>query len=61
MNLLLMRKGFPPAIILKNEPKEILMKHSIKPIRAINQKLILLMSQALEKNFEYLHQFITGQ
>ena len=48
MNLLLMRKGFPPAIILKNDRK--------KYYDALNQankgdyqKLILLMSQALER------------
>ena len=48
MNLLLMRKGFPPAIILKNDRK--------KYYEALNQanqgnyqKLILLMSQALER------------
>jgi len=48
MNLLLMRKGFTPAIILKNDRK--------KYYEALNQansgnyqKLILLMSQALER------------
>lgn len=48
MNLLLMRKGFTPAIILKNNRK--------KYYEALNQansgnyqKLILLMSQALER------------
>jgi Fic family protein len=48
MNLLLMRKGFPPAIILKNDRK--------KYYEALNQankgsyqKLTLLMSQALER------------
>lgn len=48
MNLLLMRKGFPPAIILKNDRK--------KYYEALNQansgnyqKLMLLMSQALER------------
>ena len=48
MNILLMRKGFPPAIILKNDRK--------KYYEALNQansgnyqKLILLMSQALER------------
>ncbi|MBA4153917.1 Fic family protein [Flavobacterium sp.] len=48
MNLLLMRNGFPPAIILKNDRK--------KYYEALNQanqgnyqKLILLMSQALER------------
>ncbi|RNL81712.1 Fic family protein [Sinomicrobium pectinilyticum] len=48
MNLLLMRKGFPPAIILKNDRK--------KYYEALNQanrgnyhKLILLISQALER------------
>lgn len=48
MNLILMRKGFPPAIILKNDRK--------KYYEALNQanqgnyqKLILLMSQALER------------
>ena len=48
MNLLLMRKGFPPAIILKNDRK--------KYYDALNQanngnyqKLILLMSQAIER------------
>ena len=48
MNLLLMRKGFPPAIILKNDRK--------KYYEALNQanqgnyqKLLLLMSQALER------------
>ena len=48
MNLLLMRKGFPPAIILKNDRK--------KYYDALNQanngnyqKLILLMSQAVER------------
>lgn len=48
MNLLLMRKGFPPAIILKNDRK--------KYYEALNQansgnyqKLILLMSQAFER------------
>ena len=48
MNLLLMRKGFPPAIILKNDRK--------KYYEALNQannrnyqKLILLMSQAVER------------
>jgi len=49
MNLLLMRKGFPPAIILKNDRK--------KYYEAINQankgsyhKLYLLMLQALERS-----------
>lgn len=49
MNLLLMRCGFPPAIILKNDKK--------KYYEALNQanngnyqKLILLMSQALERS-----------
>ena len=48
MNLLLMRKGFPPAIILKNDRK--------KYYEALNQanggnyqKLTLLMCQALER------------
>ncbi|HWZ23278.1 MAG TPA: Fic family protein [Cytophagaceae bacterium] len=48
MNLLLMRKGFPPAIILKNDRK--------KYYEALNQankgkyqKLTLLMAQALER------------
>lgn len=48
MNLLLMRKGFPPAIILKNDRK--------KYYDALNQankgnyqKLTLLMSQSLER------------
>ena len=48
MNLLLMRCGFPPAIILKNDRK--------KYYEALNQanngdyhKLILLMAQALER------------
>lgn len=48
MNLLLMRKGFPPAIILKNDRK--------KYYEALNQanrgnyhKLVLLISQALER------------
>ena len=48
MNLLLMRSGFPPAIILKNDRK--------KYYEALNQanngnyqKLTLLMSQALER------------
>ncbi|MGS2761150.1 Fic family protein [Sinomicrobium sp. M5D2P9] len=48
MNLLLMRKGFPPAIILKNDRK--------KYYEALNQanrgkyhKLMLLISQALER------------
>lgn len=48
MNLLLMRKGFPPAIILKNDRK--------KYYEALNQanngnykKLILLMCQAVER------------
>lgn len=48
MNLLLMRKGFPPAIILKNDRK--------KYYEALNQansgnyqKLMLLMSQPLER------------
>ncbi|WP_396156932.1 Fic family protein [Flavobacterium sp.] len=48
MNLLLMRKGFPPAIILKNDRK--------KYYEALNQanggnyqKLTLLMYQALER------------
>lgn len=48
MNLLFMRKGFPPAIILKNDRK--------KYYEALNQansgnyqKLMLLMSQALER------------
>lgn len=49
MNLLLMRKGFPPAIILKNDRK--------KYYEALNQankgsyyKLSLLMLQALERS-----------
>lgn len=49
MNLLLMRKGFPPAIILKNDRK--------KYYEALNQanngnyqKLTLLMAQALERS-----------
>ncbi|WP_396141839.1 Fic family protein [Flavobacterium sp.] len=49
MNLLLMRKGFPPAIILKNDRK--------KYYDALNQanngnyqKLTLLMCQALERS-----------
>ncbi|NDP27758.1 MAG: Fic family protein [Flavobacterium sp.] len=49
MNLLLMRSGFPPAIILKNDRK--------KYYEALNQanngnyqKLILLMCQALERS-----------
>jgi len=49
MNLLLMRKGFPPAIILKNDRK--------KYYEALNQankgkyhKLCLLMLQALERS-----------
>ncbi len=49
MNLLLMRCGFPPAIILKNDRK--------KYYEALNQanngnyqKLMLLMSQALERS-----------
>ena len=48
MNLLLMRKGFPPAIILKNDRK--------KYYDALNQanngnyqKMMLLMCQALER------------
>lgn len=48
MNLLLMKEGFPPAIILKNDRK--------KYYDALNsanngnyQKLTLLMSQALER------------
>jgi len=48
MNLLLMRKGFPPAIILKNDRK--------KYYDALNQankgnyqKLTLLMAQSLER------------
>ncbi|MCC6515100.1 MAG: Fic family protein [Chitinophagales bacterium] len=55
MNLLLMRKGFPPAIILKNDRK--------KYYEALNQankgsyqKLTLLMAQALERSLNiYLH------
>ena len=49
MNLLLMREGFPPAIILKNDRK--------KYYEALNQanngnyyKLMLLMCQALERS-----------
>ena len=49
MNLLFMRKGFPPAIILKNDRK--------KYYEALNQankgkyqKLTLLMAQALERS-----------
>lgn len=49
MNLLLMRRGFPPAIILKNDRK--------KYYEALNQanngnyqKLMLLMCQALERS-----------
>jgi len=49
MNLLLMRCGFPPAIILKNDRK--------KYYEALNQanngnyqKLMLLMCQALERS-----------
>lgn len=48
MNLILMRKGFPPAIILKNDRK--------KYYEALNlankgdyQKLMLIMAQALER------------
>lgn len=51
MNLLLMRKGFPPAIILKNDRK--------KYYTALNQanngkyeKLTLLMIQALERSLD---------
>ena len=51
MNLLLMRKGFPPAIILKNDRK--------KYYAALNQanngkyeKLTLLMIQALERSLD---------
>ena len=52
MNLLLMRKGFPPAIILKNDRK--------KYYEALNQankgsyqKLSLLMAQALERTLNF--------
>lgn len=48
MNLLLMRKGFPPAIILKNDRKKYY--DALNLSNAGNyQKLILLMSQALER------------
>jgi Fic family protein len=51
MNLLLMRSGFPPAIILKNDRK--------KYYDALNQanngsysKIVLLMIQALERSLD---------
>lgn len=51
MNLLLMKKGFPPAIILKNDRK--------KYYEALNQanvgsykKLLLLMAQATERTLD---------
>ncbi|HRB91924.1 MAG TPA: Fic family protein [Chitinophagales bacterium] len=49
MNLILMRKGFPPAIILKNDRKKY-----YEALNAANngnyQKLVLLMVQALERS-----------
>lgn len=48
MNLLLMRKGFPPAIILKNDRKKYY--DALNQANSGNyQKLMLLMSQALER------------
>ena len=59
MNLLLMRKGFPPAIILKNDRK--------KYYEALNQanngkyyKLALLMLQALERSLDIYLTTIPG-
>jgi Fic family protein len=57
MNLLLLRRGFPPAIILKNDKK--------KYFDALNQanlgkysKLILLMNQAVDRSLTfYLNAF----
>ncbi len=48
MNLLLMRKGFPPAIILKNDRKKYY--EALKQANQGNyQKLMLLMCQAVER------------
>jgi Fic family protein len=48
MNLLLMRKGFPPAIILKNDRKKYY--EALNQVNGGNyQKLTLLMCQALER------------
>ena len=60
MNLLLMRKGFPPAIILKHDRK--------KYYEALNQankgsyaKLLLLMMQAVERSLDiYLSMYPDG-
>lgn len=59
MNLLLMRKGFPPAIILKNDRK--------KYYEALNQankgnyyKLCLLMLQALERSLNIYLNVLPG-
>lgn len=59
MNLLLMRKGFPPAIILKNDRK--------KYYEALNQanngnykKLMLLMIQSLERTLNIYLTAIPG-
>ncbi len=60
MNLLLMREGFPPAIILKNDRK--------KYYAALNQankgnysKLVLLMVQALERSLNIYLQVLPNQ
>lgn len=60
MNLLLMRKGFPPAIILKNDRK--------KYYEALNQankgnyhKLYLLMLQATERSLNIYINALPGQ
>ncbi|MBL7777597.1 MAG: Fic family protein [Chitinophagales bacterium] len=60
MNLLLMREGFPPAIILKNDRK--------KYYEALNQanggqysKLALLMLQALERSLDIYLSAVPGR
>ena len=60
MNLLLMRKGFPPAIILKNDRK--------KYYEALNQanngnysKLMLLMCQAIERSLNIYLTAVPGR
>lgn len=60
MNLLLLKTGFPPAIILKNDRKKYYdaLKQANK---GSYQKLCLMMVQALEKKLEYLPECIAGQ
>lgn len=60
MNLLLMRSGFPPAIILKNDRKKYY--EALNQANAGNyQKLTLLMCQSLERTLNIYINALPGQ